>query len=41
MTNKPKYGEIVRTTSAFNDEAQTLLKEALKEYTEEFLATAK
>jgi len=40
-TNKPKYGEILRTTSAFNDEAQTLLKEALKEYTEEFLATAK
>ena len=40
-TNKPKYGDIVRSTNAFNDEAQNLLKEALKEYTEEFLATAK
>ena len=40
-TNKPKYGEILRSTNALNDEAQTLLKEALKEYTEEFLATAK
>ena len=41
VTNKPKYGDIVRSTNAFNDEAQNLLKEALKEYTEEFLATAK
>ena len=40
-TNKPKYGEILRSTTALNDEAQTLLKEALKEYTEEFLASAK
>ena len=40
-TNKAKYGEILRSTNALNDEAQTLLKEALKEYTEEFLASAK
>ena len=40
-TNKAKYGEILRSTNALTDEAQTLLKEALKEYTEEFLASAK
>ena len=40
-SRKPKYGEIVRSTSAFTDEAQTLLKEAINEYSEEFLATAK
>ena len=39
--NKPKYNEIVRTTTALNDEAQNLLKEGINEYTEEFLATAK
>ena len=40
-TNKPKYNDILGSTNALNDEAQALLKEALKEYTEEFLATAK
>lgn len=40
-TNKPKYGEIIRSTNALNDEAQTLLKEGIKEYTEEFLASSK
>jgi len=40
-TNKAKYGEILRSTNALTDEAQTLLKEALKEYTEEFLAVTK
>ena len=40
-TNKPKYGEIIQSTNALSDEAQTLLKEAIKEFTEEFLATAK
>jgi len=40
-TNKPKYGEILRSTNALTDEAQTLLKEANKEYTEEFLASSK
>ena len=39
--SKPKYGEIIRTTNIFNDEAQTILKEAIKEYTEEFLAVSK
>ena len=40
-TNKPKYNDILGSTNALNEEAQALLKEALKEYTEEFLATAK
>jgi len=40
-TNKARYGEIIRSTNAFTDEAQTLLKEAITEYTEEFLATTK
>jgi F-type H+-transporting ATPase subunit alpha len=40
-TNKSKYGEILRSTNTFTDEAQTLLKEALGEYIEEFLATSK
>jgi len=39
--NKPKYNDILGSTNALNDEARVLLKEALKEYTEEFLATAK
>jgi len=41
VNSKPKYGEIVKSTNTFNDEAQTLLKEAIKEYTEEFLAVSK
>jgi F-type H+-transporting ATPase subunit alpha len=40
-TNKPKYGEILRDTAALNSEAETLLKEAIQEYTEQFLATLK
>nr|YP_009105169.1 CF1 alpha subunit of ATP synthase [Pseudochlorella signiensis]AIT93797.1 CF1 alpha subunit of ATP synthase [Pseudochlorella signiensis] len=39
--SKPKYGEIVKSTNTFNDEAQSLLKEAIQEYTEEFLAVSK
>ncbi len=39
--NKAKYGEIVRSTNALNDEAQGLLKEAIQEFTSEFLATTK
>ncbi len=39
--SKPKYSEIVGTTNTFTDEAQTILKEAIKEYTEEFLAMSK
>ena len=38
---KPKYGEILRSTNALNDEAQAVLKEAIVEYREEFLATSK
>jgi F-type H+-transporting ATPase subunit alpha len=40
-TSKPQYGEILRSTNTLNDEAQTILKQAIQEYTEEFLATAK
>ena len=40
-TNKPKYGEILRSTNALTDEAQVILKEALKEYLDEFSSTAK
>lgn len=40
-TNKSKYVEILRNTKTLSDEAQTLLKEALVEYTEEFLASTK
>ena len=36
-----KYTEIIRSTSALNDEAQTILKERIQEYVEEFLATTK
>ena len=34
-------GEILRDTAALNSEAETLLKEAIQEYTEQFLATLK
>jgi len=37
-SSKAKYGEILQSTNALNEEAETLLKEAIKEYTEEFLA---
>jgi F-type H+-transporting ATPase subunit alpha len=39
--SKPKYGEILTATNTFTDEAQSILKEAINEYTEEFLAIAK
>jgi F-type H+-transporting ATPase subunit alpha len=39
--SKPKYGEIISATNTFTDEAQSILKEAIQEYTEEFLAIAK
>lgn len=39
--NKPKYGEIIKATNTFTDEAQSVLKEAIFEYTEEFLAITK
>lgn len=40
-TSKAKYGEIVQSTNTFTDEAETLLKQAIKDYTEEFLASIK
>jgi len=39
--SKPKYGEIISATNTFTDEAQSILKKAIQEYTEEFLAIAK
>jgi F-type H+/Na+-transporting ATPase subunit alpha len=38
---KARYGQILAETNALNAEAETLLKEAIAEFTEEFLATAK
>jgi F-type H+/Na+-transporting ATPase subunit alpha len=38
---KARYGQILRETNALTPEAETLLKEAIAEYTEEFLSTAK
>lgn len=40
-TKKSQYGEIIRSTNVFTEEAQALLKEAIAEFSEEFLATAK
>eukprot|EP00238_Polyblepharides_amylifera_P014594 CAMPEP_0196599724 /NCGR_PEP_ID=MMETSP1081-20130531/95007_1 /TAXON_ID=36882 /ORGANISM="Pyramimonas amylifera, Strain CCMP720" /LENGTH=457 /DNA_ID=CAMNT_0041925511 /DNA_START=2052 /DNA_END=3425 /DNA_ORIENTATION=- len=38
-TSKPKFGEIIRETKAFSSEAEELLKEAIKEHTESYLAS--
>lgn len=35
-TRKTQYGEILQSTSTFTEEAESLLKEALKEFCEEF-----
>jgi F-type H+-transporting ATPase subunit alpha len=40
-TKKPQYGEIIRSTNVFTEEAQALLKEAITDFSEEFLATVK
>lgn len=37
VTNKPQFGAIIREKKAFTDEAQAILKEAIKEHTEAFL----
>jgi F-type H+-transporting ATPase subunit alpha len=37
-TNKAKYDELVSSTNAFNEDAETILKEAIKDFTENFLA---
>ncbi len=39
--SKAKYGELVQSSNAFSEEAETLLKEAIKEHTEQFLADNK
>nr|YP_010117231.1 ATP synthase CF1 alpha subunit [Neocheiropteris ovata]QPM99498.1 ATP synthase CF1 alpha subunit [Neocheiropteris ovata] len=36
VTNKPEFGEITRSTKVFTEQAETLLKEAIKESTEIF-----
>jgi F-type H+/Na+-transporting ATPase subunit alpha len=41
LSKKSKYGEILQSTSTLTDEALTLLKEGILEFTEEFLATTK
>jgi F-type H+-transporting ATPase subunit alpha len=38
--SKPKYGEIVRAEKKLTDEAETILKEAIAEYKQTFLAMA-
>jgi len=39
-SKKSKYGEILQSTKALTDEAQVLLKEAINEFTEEFLVSS-
>jgi F-type H+-transporting ATPase subunit alpha len=41
QNSKAEYGEIIRATNAFTEKAQTLLQEAIREYTEQFLAQNK
>ena len=38
-SNKPKVGEIIQSTNTVTEEAQTVLKEGIVEFTEEFKAT--
>ena len=37
ITNKPQFVEIVRSTKIFTEQAENILKEAIKEHTELFL----
>lgn len=39
--NQPKYGEIIKSTNTFTQEAEEILKTSLKDFTEEFLASTK
>nr|YP_009426235.1 ATP synthase CF1 alpha subunit [Diplazium bellum]ASU94927.1 ATP synthase CF1 alpha subunit [Diplazium bellum] len=41
ITNKPQFGEITRSTKVSTEQAETLLKEAIKESTEIFLLQEK
>jgi F-type H+-transporting ATPase subunit alpha len=40
-TKKPKYVEILQSTKTLSDEAESLLRAGIDEFTEEFLATTK
>ena len=40
-TNKKKYSELVNSSNTFSEEAETLLKDAINDFTEEFLASNK
>lgn len=39
--NKQEFGEIIRSTNSFTEKAETLLKEAIEDYTKDFLASTK
>ena len=38
--NEPKFGEIIRSTKTFTEEAEEILKKAIQEHTEAFLASS-
>ena len=40
-SSKPAFGDMVRSTSEFSGDAEAILKAAIPEYIEEFLAAAK
>ena len=39
VTSKPKFAEIITSTLTFSEDAEALLIESIKEYTETFLAS--
>ncbi|KAL6766095.1 atpA (chloroplast) [Auxenochlorella protothecoides x Auxenochlorella symbiontica] len=41
VNNQPKYGEIIKSSNTFTSEAEEILKNSLKDFTEEFLASSK
>lgn len=41
VNNQPKYGEIIKFSNTFTSEAEEILKNSLKDFTEEFLASSK
>ena len=40
-TSKPAFGDIIRSTNEFTGDAEAILKDAIPEYTDEFLSTTK
>ena len=40
-TSKPSFGEIIRSTNEFSSDAETILKDTIPEYIDEFLASSK